>query len=193
MKLWKTNNKKRNDDKDYVENHNIEAIEGAIPTLLDLDDPEHEKELRNYKNKLKNIFKIEAIVDHKPPRKGAKKNKKVKNHNDFIKQNNPKYLVKYKDLHESFNEYKDAGEVYEKVEAKVKAYWRQLYPGATRRQSMRRSTINQRRTSGGSSKGGKRKTLKKINKTKYNGKKKTKRNYKKKSNKRKHLKTRKYK
>jgi hypothetical protein len=56
---------------------------------------------------------------------------------------------------------------------------------------MRRSTINQRRTS----KGGKRKTLKKINnkKTKYNGKMKTKRNYIKKSNKRKHLKTRKYK
>jgi hypothetical protein len=167
----------------------IEAIEGAIPTLLDLDDPEHEKELRNYKNKLKNVFKIEAIVDHKPPRKGTKKNKKVKNHNDFIKQNNPKYLVKYKDLHESFNEYKDAGEVYERAEAKVKAYWRQLYPGATRRQSMRRSTINQRRTS----KGGKRKTLKKRNKTKYNGKKKTNRNYKKKSSKRKHLKTRKYK
>ena len=85
--------------------------------------------------------------------------------------------------------YKDAGEVYERAEAKVKAYWRQLYPGATRRQSMRQSTINQRRTS----KGGKRKTLKKKNKTKYNGKKKTKRNYKKKSNKRKHLKTRKYK
>ena len=202
MKLWKTNNKKRNDDKDYVENHNIEAIEGAIPTLLDLDDPEHEKELTNYKNKLKNVFKIETIVDHKPPRKGAKKNKKVKNHNDFIKENNPKYLVKYKDLHESFNEYKDAGEVYERVEAKVKAYWRQLYPGATRRQSMRQSTINQRRTSGGGSKSGsngiingRRKTLKKKNKTKtkYNGKKKTKRNYKKKSNKRKHLKTRKYK
>jgi hypothetical protein len=196
MKLWKTNNKKRNDDKDYVENHNIEAIEGAIPTLLDLEDPEHEKELRNYKNKLKNIFKIEAIVDHKPPRKGAKKNKKVKNHEAFMRERNPKYLVKYKDLHESFNEYKDAGEVYERAEAKVKAYWRQLYPGATRRQSMRRSTINQRRTSGGTSKCNsrrKRKTLKKRNKTKYNGKKKTKRNYKKKSNKRKHLKTIKYK
>jgi len=191
MKLWKTNNKKRNDGKDYVENHNIEAIEGAIPTLLDLDDPEHEKELRNYKNKLKNVFKIEAIVDHKPPRKGAKKNKKVKNHGAFMRERNPKYLVKYKDLHESFNEYKDAGEVYERAEAKVKAYWRQLYPGATRRQSMRQSTINQRRTS----KGGRRKTMKKRNKTKtkYYDKKKTKRNYKKKSNKRKHLKTRKYK
>lgn len=189
MKLWKTNNKKKNDIKDYVENHNIEAIEGAIPTLLDLDDPEHEKELQNYKNKLKNIFKIEAIVDHKPPRKGAMKNKKVKNHEAFIKEKNPKYLVKYNDLHESFNEYKDAGEVYEKVEAKVKAYWRQLYPGATRRLNLRPSTINQRHTS----KGGKRKTMKNKNKTKtkYNGKKKTKRNYKNKSNKRKHLKTRK--
>lgn len=196
MKLWKTNNKKRNDDKDYVENHNIEAIEGAIPTLLDLEDPEHEKELKNYKNKLKNVFKIEAIVDHKPPRKGAKKNMKVKNHGAFMRERNPKYLVKYKDLHESFNEYKDAGEVYDKAQAKVKAYWRQLYPGATRRQSMRRSTINQRRTSGGTSKCNsrrKRKTLKKRNKTKYYDKKKTKRNYKKKSNKRKHLKTRKYK
>jgi hypothetical protein len=199
VKLWKRNNKKRNDDKDYVENHNIEAIEGAIPTLLDLDDPEHEKELRNYKNKLKNVFKIEAIVDHKPPRKGAKKNKKVKNHEAFLSEKNPKYLVKYKDLHESFNEYKDATYVYETAEAKVKAYWRKLYPGTTRRQGLRQSTINQRRTSGGASKGaskgGRRKTLKKKNKTKtkYNGKKKTKKNYKKKSNKRKHLKTRKYK
>ena len=195
VKLWKRNNKKRNDDKDYVQNHNIEAIEGAIPTLLDLDDPEHEKELRNYKNKLIKEFKIEAILDHKPPRKGAKKNKKVKNHNDFITENNkPKYLVKYKGWHESYNEYKDAGDVYEEVEAKVKAYWRKLYPRATRRQGLRQSTINQRRTSGGAKKG-KRKTLKKINKTKtkYNDKMKTKRNYKKKSNKRKHLKTRKYK
>lgn len=188
VKLWKANNKKRNDNKDYVENHNIEAIEGAIPTLLDLDDPEHEKELKNYKNKLKNIFKIETIVDHKPPRKGAKRNNKVKNHDAFLSEKNPKYLVKYKDLHESFNEYKDAVEVYEKGETKVKAYWRQLYPGTTRRQGLRRSTINQRRTSGG-----KRKTLKKRNKSKYNSKNNTKRNYKKKSNKRKHLKTKKIK
>ena len=56
---------------DYVENHNIEAIEGVIPKLLDLDDPKHVKELQNYMNKLKNVFKIELIIiDHKPPRKG---------------------------------------------------------------------------------------------------------------------------
>jgi hypothetical protein len=158
VKLWKANNKKRNDNKEYVEQHNIESVEGAIPVLLDLEDPEHLRELRSYKDKLKNIFKIEAILDHKPPRKGAAKNKKVKNHVNFILQNNAKYLVKYKDLHESFNEYKDAGEVYENGKAKVDAYWRKLYPRATRRQSMRPTTINQRQS------GGKRKTKRKRNK-----------------------------
>ena len=51
--------------------HDIEAIEGAIPTRMDLDVPEQVRELENYKNKLKNIFKIETIIDHKPPRKGC--------------------------------------------------------------------------------------------------------------------------
>ena len=178
LKLWKATVKTRNANKDYVENHNIEAIEGAIPTLLDLDDPKHVKELQNYMNKLRNVFKIELIIDHKPPRKGAKKDKNVKKHSDFVGKVNSQYLVKYKDVHESFNEYQDAAEVYEKAKSKVDGYWRKLYPTATRRRNMRNSTLNQRQNGGYSKRKSKskRKTLKKKRNTlkKKRNKKKTK-------------------